>query len=184
MEADEQRHALAIMEEGIRLEGSDSPSSSAPTRSDHSSALPPFAIVWTHLPPITWCLPFIGHMGITDSRGVVYDFVGGIGVGDLMCGPAIRTLQLHPGKAHAMEWDEAVHAGNEFYEHRMHNICCDNCHSHVAVCLEKMRYRRRGYWDMVTLCFWVFVCGKYTSVCGFFKQWLVFGVILVLCLVS
>ena len=36
----------------------------------------PYAIVWTPLPMISWLLPFIGHMGICDSRGVVYDFAG------------------------------------------------------------------------------------------------------------
>jgi len=36
----------------------------------------PFCIVWTPLPGITTLLPFIGHMGIADSRGVIYDFAG------------------------------------------------------------------------------------------------------------
>ena len=174
--AGEQRRALAAMdarEEGDALRSL----ASTPDDQEPRGALPPYSIVWTHLPPITWVLPFIGHMGITDSRGVVYDFVGGIGVGDLMCGPAIRTLTLKPSACSAMEWDEAVQAGNDFYSTRMHNICCDNCHSHVAVCLERMRYRKRGYWDMVQICFWVFFMGKYTSFYGFLKQWLVFCII-------
>lgn len=29
----------------------------------------PHCIVWTPLPPITWLLPFIGHMGIADKHG-------------------------------------------------------------------------------------------------------------------
>jgi hypothetical protein len=41
-----------------------------------------FTIVWTNLPPITWILPFIGHTGIADSRGVVSDFQGPYYVGD------------------------------------------------------------------------------------------------------
>lgn len=36
----------------------------------------PFAIVWTPIPCLTWFFPFIGHMGICDSRGVSYDFAG------------------------------------------------------------------------------------------------------------
>ena len=154
--AGEQRRALAAMD--AREEG-DAPRSLASTPDDQEprGALPPYSIVWTHLPPITWVLPFIGHMGITDSRGVVYDFVGGIGVGDLMCGPAIRTLTLKPSACSAMEWDEAVQAGNDFYSTRMHNICCDNCHSHVGRCLETGRYKGRSRWDMVTLCFWMFL---------------------------
>ncbi|KAE9102360.1 hypothetical protein PF001_g26274, partial [Phytophthora fragariae] len=43
---------------------------------------------------------------------------------------------------------------------RMHNLCCDNCHSHVAVCLEHADYGGRKRWNMVELCFWMFFRGK------------------------
>ena len=36
----------------------------------------PLSIVWTPLPLITWMIPCIGHTGIGDSKGVVYDFAG------------------------------------------------------------------------------------------------------------
>lgn len=42
----------------------------------------PYAIVWSPLPLITWFLPFIGHMGICDSRGVIYDFAGPYFIGE------------------------------------------------------------------------------------------------------
>ena len=91
----------------------------------------PYSIVWTALPGITWLFPFIGHMGITDSRGVVYDFAGPyhIGVDDLAFGAAIRYIQLDPSKARKHEgvsiqkaWDSAVDAGCDVYCTRMHNI--------------------------------------------------------------
>jgi hypothetical protein len=41
----------------------------------------PFSIVWGLLPPITWCLPVIGHMGICDSKGIVHDFAGPYHIG-------------------------------------------------------------------------------------------------------
>ena len=34
----------------------------------------PFSVVWTGLPGITWLLPCIGHLGICDSQGRVWDF--------------------------------------------------------------------------------------------------------------
>ena len=139
-----------------------------------------YAIVWTHLPPITWILPFIGHMGICDSRGVIYDFVGGIGKGDMMLGPPCRYLRLDPLQARKGTWDAAVHRANDIYEHRIHNICCDNCHSHVAVALEQMKYRAISHWNMVVLCFWVFFTAPYTSFCAFLKQWTGFAIIVLL----
>ena len=52
-----------------------SPSSKTPAI-DHVRERYPFCIVWTPLPLITWIFPFIGHMGICDSRGIIHDFAG------------------------------------------------------------------------------------------------------------
>lgn len=41
----------------------------------------PFCIVWTKLPCVTWLLPFIGHVGIGDSKGRIWDFAGSYYVG-------------------------------------------------------------------------------------------------------
>jgi hypothetical protein len=56
----------------------------------------PYAIVWTPLPLITWFLPFIGHMGICDSRGVIYDFAGPytIGIDQMAFAKPTRCVHL------------------------------------------------------------------------------------------
>lgn len=36
----------------------------------------PFCLVWTPIPMITWLLPFVGHMGIATSQGLIRDFAG------------------------------------------------------------------------------------------------------------
>lgn len=59
----------------------------------------PFAIVWTPIHPITWLLPFVGHMGICDSRGVILDFTGGIGCDCFAFGSPTRYLVLNPKRA-------------------------------------------------------------------------------------
>ena len=56
-----------------------------------------FSIVWSPLPPITWFLPFIGHMGITTSKGVACDFQGPYSVGDrgrMAFGRATRAVRI------------------------------------------------------------------------------------------
>ena len=40
-------------------------------------------------------------------------------------------------------WDACVRQGNLEYSRRMHNIFCDNCHSHVGRCLQLMGYAAR-----------------------------------------
>ena len=47
-----------------------------PAKIDKSRNRYPYAIAWTPLPMITWLIPFIGHMGLCDSRGRVHDFAG------------------------------------------------------------------------------------------------------------
>jgi hypothetical protein len=54
-----------------------------PTTSDRSDEIPlSFTIMWSPLPPITWLIPFIGHMGIATSRGIACDFQGPYTVGE------------------------------------------------------------------------------------------------------
>ncbi|KAL7456675.1 hypothetical protein ACHAWC_008165 [Mediolabrus comicus] len=151
-----------------------------------------FSIVWSPLPPITWLIPFIGHMGITTSRGVACDFQGPYSVGDrgrMAFGKATRALQLDisslPGGAD--DWDKAILESNAEYRTRMHNICCDNCHSHVAYALNIMELRAYGIrnWDMVKLCFLIFFKGRFLSFGGFMAQFLPFGfLVLIIMLVK
>ena len=44
-----------------------------------------------------------------------------------------------------------------------HNLCCDNCHSHVARALNLMRYNGSTSWNMYKLGFLVLLYGKYTG---------------------
>lgn len=48
-----------------------------PTQQDiRPPMLFPHCIVWTPIPVISWVLPFVGHMGVCDSNGLIYDFAG------------------------------------------------------------------------------------------------------------
>ena len=45
----------------------------------------------------------------------------------------------------------------------MHNICCDNCHSHVAKVLNNLKYKGREDYTMVSVWWMLIVQGKYVS---------------------
>ena len=49
---------------------------------------------------------------------------------------------------------------SDIYSERMHNLCCDNCHSHVARALNIMEYDGSTRWNMVTLAVLMLVHGK------------------------
>ena len=164
---------------GSAVSGSGGGGPSATQRTNERLA---FCILWSPLPPITYILPFIGHMGIADSEGVASDFQGPYTVGDrgrMAFGKPTRALRLDitslaggDFSAKRQKWDEAIELANAEYRQRMHNICCDNCHSHVAYALNDMGLRTYGIssWDMVKLCVLVFFRGRFLSIGGFLHQ--------------
>lgn len=60
-EEEEEEKTMAV---GTRAAGG-SPSSTIDPKTQRF----PHCIVWTPLPPITWLLPFIGHMGLANKQG-------------------------------------------------------------------------------------------------------------------
>uniref|UniRef100_A0A7S2DZ12 Transmembrane protein 222 n=1 Tax=Helicotheca tamesis TaxID=374047 RepID=A0A7S2DZ12_9STRA len=140
-------------------------------RQVHSDQSLSFTILWSPLPPITWLIPFIGHLGIATSDGTACDFQGPYFVGDsgrMAFGRPTRavTIDVKDLADGPSRWDGAIQEANEEYRGRMHNICCDNCHSHVAYALNRMEGLRgpfgiRTEWNMVNLCFLVFFKGRF-----------------------
>ncbi|KAK2864454.1 hypothetical protein Q7C36_003608 [Tachysurus vachellii] len=142
----------------------------------------PYCIVWTPIPVLSWLFPFIGHMGICTSAGVIRDFAGPYFVSEdnMAFGRPTKYWMLDVSKVYTSgsnAWDTAVHDASEEYKHRMHNLCCDNCHSHVAMALNLMRYDNSTSWNMVNLCLLALINGKHVSCVGFLKTWLPFIVL-------
>lgn len=70
-----------------------------------------------------------GHMGIADSRGVIYDFAGPYTIGEdnMAFGRPTRYLQLEPGRCKGEDWDEAVARSSDTYrcrEDAAMSVCC------------------------------------------------------------
>ena len=151
----------------------------ATPRINHEREIYPYCIVWTPLPMISWFLPFIGHTGIGDSRGVIHDFAGPyhIGVGNLAFSKPTKYLQLDPSKCFAANWDDGLKEGCDCYRKRMHNICCDNCHSHVAKCLNVMAYNKVTTYGMFHIGAWVFFSGRWVSFASFIRTYTPFAII-------
>lgn len=70
-----------------------------------------------------WMFPFLGHMGICTSTGVIRDFAGPYFVSeDLMAfGNPTKYWQLTPQRANNGQagWDAAVAEASEIYKKRM-----------------------------------------------------------------
>ncbi|KAM7310407.1 transmembrane protein 222 [Ixodes scapularis] len=144
----------------------------------------PFCIVWTPIPCMTWFFPFLGHMGICTSSGIIRDFAGPYYVSEdhMAFGRPTRYWPLNPSKARdgVQGWDRAVAQASDEYKGRMHNLFCDNCHSHVAKALNNMNYGGRSNWNMVKVAFLMLIRGKFVSTWGLIRTWLPF--LIVICL--
>lgn len=98
---------------------------------DSSRGIYPESIVWTWLPGCTQCTAgLVGHMGITNSRGEVFEFVG-TGAdknhpGQLAFGPIIRYVPLPSKLVRRGTCDEGIARAIEKYQ----NLSChpfNNC---------------------------------------------------------
>ncbi|XP_067094593.1 transmembrane protein 222-like [Osmerus mordax] len=139
----------------------------------------PYCIVWTPIPILSWVLPFIGHMGICTSSGVIRDFAGSyfVSEGNMAFGRPTKYWQLDVDKvcgSGSAAWDKAVSDSSEEYKRRTHNLCCDNCHSHVALALNLMHYDNSTSWNMGKLCVLALLHSRHVSCVAFLKTWLPF----------
>lgn len=81
-------------------------------------------------------------------------------------------------------WDAGVAEASEIYKTRMHNLCCDNCHSHVATALNLMQYGGSTNWNMVKLAVLMTWHARYVSFWGYLKTWLPFIIITLIIVLS
>lgn len=140
----------------------------------------PYCIVWTPLPLITWLFPFIGHVGICTSEGVIHDFSGPyyVSVDEMAFGNPTKYALLKLSERERKQYDLAIDSGTNHYNSREYSLCCNNCHSYVADCLNKMKYKDRNNYNMISVWWMILVNGKYISCGGWFKSYIGFIVVL------
>ncbi|KEG08468.1 transmembrane protein 222 [Trypanosoma grayi] len=181
-----------------------------PPKVDPAAEHYPFCIVWAPLPFISWFFPFIGHVGICDSAGRIYDFEGTclIGVDQMLFGnPAkywdisrmcVPSFYRPLGETRAQEeWEEAcrrevaeydaalARVTKHFRKTQAYNLFSNNCHSFVG-CVLRENPLTAGCWGAPRIAWGVLVHGRYISAGRFFRAHLPFllllGVVVALCL--
>lgn len=172
----------------VQLDSPQSTTDSMIAQIDKSRDRYPCCIVWTPIPILTWLCPLIGHMGIALSSGVIRDFAGPYFVSEdnMAFGRPTKYWQLMPSLARGgvQGWDTAVTEASEVYKGRVHNLFCDNCHSHVAFALNLMRYDDSSSWNMVKLALKMPFHSRYVGLWGFFKTWFPFTTVVTIVLVA
>ena len=147
---------------------------------DRNKARFPLCITWTPLPLITWIIPCIGHVGIAHSDGKIHDFAGPyfVSVDDFAFGSTHKYVKLEIGDV--PRYNASLEKADRTYRNRIHNLFCDNCHSHVAQVLNNFKYRGRDNWNMVDVWWMCIAQSRYVS-CGAvimtYIGWIVIGII-------
>lgn len=142
----------------------------------------PYCIVWTPLPFVTWFIPIIGHTGVANSKGVIYDFSDDfdVTVDNFSFGNPTKYYQFYPHLIPngAEAWDKAIKETSEYYARTRHSLFFNNCHQYIAGVLNKVKYAGRSDWTQTGVWFKITFRSKYTGFLGFIRQWWPFTVIL------
>ena len=62
----------------------------------------------------------------------------------------------------------------------VHNLFCNNCHSHCAYVLNVVKYKNRRNYNMISIWWMIVTKGKYVSFIGFVKSYIGFFIFLIL----
>lgn len=143
----------------------------------------PVSIVWTPIPILTWFLPTIGHTGITDSRGVIYDFSDDyhVSVDNFSFGDPTKVYQFSTSAIPHGEqsWDQSIKETAEYFNRTRHSLCFNNCHQYIAEVLNRANYGNRKDWSQTAVWWMITYRSEYVGFGGFLRQWLPFTIILI-----
>ena len=147
----------------------------------------PYCIVWTPIPLLTWIFPFIGHVGICLSSGIILDFAGPyyVAVDTLAFGNPTRYLRLDPDLASfssedeatsparsvSAAWDKALQGSTSLFKLKSYSLVSQNCHSFVGHFLNQVQYDGKR-WDLVAIAAALFLQGRFVDIRALAKTWL------------
>lgn len=111
----------------------------------------PFCLVWTPIHPLSWFCPYVGHCGICDAEGRIFDFAGPyyVGLDSMLFGWPTRYMQLPEARAEGDAWDRRVIELASSFEQQSYTFLTWNCHSLVAAALNRAGHRP----DALARCF-------------------------------
>ena len=150
---------------------------------DYENDKYPYCIVWTKLPLISSFFPFIGHVGICNSKGKIYDFAGSNYIGEDVL--AFSRPMKYVKFTHFGNWDQGITKSNLVYKNQDHNLLCNNCHSHVACALNYMKYNGKSNYNMIYIWWYCLVYSRYVrwiDILDVYSGWIIIGLIVFLIL--
>ena len=142
----------------------------------------PYCIVWTPIPCITYFLPSIGHAGICTSRGIIHNFAGPyyVSIDNMAFGNPTKYILLELDSREFDEYDSCIEGGTQDYSEKMYSFCFNNCHSFIARCLNKLKYKGKTNYTMIHVWWMLCIKGKYLNFAKFVQTYIGFFVIVII----
>ena len=142
----------------------------------------PYCIVWTPIPCFTWVFPSIGHVGICNSKGIIYDFASPyyVSIDNMAFGNPTKYVLLDFDGREFDKYDQSIEEGAQDYNDKNYSFCFNNCHSYVARCLNKLKYKGRTNYTMINIWWILLIKGKYISMNTFWQTYIGFFVMLII----
>ena len=139
----------------------------------------PYSLVWTSIPCITHIIPWIGHLGICKSNGIIYDFAGHclVNENNFFFGKPYEYAFLEPKENERIKWDQSIDKVVNKFKRMNYNFFCNNCHSFCCEVLNEIKYNGKNNYGMISVWWSVVTKGKYLSCYNVFKTYVVFTVI-------
>ena len=148
----------------------------------------PFCVVWTPIPVLTWLLPFVGHVGICLSSGIILDFAGPyyVAMDTMSFGHPTKYWTLDPtlasfpevdsstsagARSTSADWDKALQACTSLYQLKPYSFWSQNCH-HFVICFLNQVHYKKAEWGIVKIATEMFLKGRFVGIKGLAKTWL------------
>ena len=131
------------------------PSTSSATTSSEQQQKYPLSIVWCAIPILSDIFPFVGHVGITNSDGWIYDFIGDGTIhqsasNNLSFNRVMRVIPLNSINCkHPI--DESLRRVMMHYTrtNERYNLFGQNCHDFVGIVLNLSEYEGKDDWNLL-----------------------------------
>ena len=142
----------------------------------------PYCIVWTPIPCFTWIFPSIGHVGICNSKGIIHDYSGPyyVSIDDMAFGNPSKYVLLDLNSRELDEYDNAIEEGTKDYNRKFYCFCYNNCHSFVARCLNKLKYKGKTNYTMIHIWWMICIKGKFLSFNKCLQTYLIFLIMMII----
>ena len=149
-----------------------------------------YCIIWSHIPLITFLMPFVGHSSIVNSYGFIHDFQSSyfIQIYNEEENGFCKIVYLNLNDSQKLIWDNIIEQIDKVYQKKSFSFCGNNSFKYISNILSIIEYKNKKNYTQYDI-FWLIIKeGKFISKCQIFKTYfgwiLIFSIIIISIILS